>query len=171
MKTRGSWRRQAERPSGGWASRSRITTRPVKPRSRMAAMATATSLTGQKPPATLGVAWWKPPSRLRAGSPVRSVSRVAPSVPPAARRMVSISSSTRRSAGSAPKTLASPSGRLSDSSSSGVWTRESRCTAMRVGARSPLGEMTPVPVSHQAAKSARRGSRPTLASSPPSGSR
>ena len=69
MKVRGSSFRQAARPSGGWASRSRTTTRPVKPRSRTAAMATAMSLTGQKPPATLGPAWWKPPSRLMAGSP------------------------------------------------------------------------------------------------------
>ena len=151
MKVRRSSFKQAARPSGGCASRSNTTTRPVKPRSRMAAMATATSLTGQKPPATPGAAWWKPPSRLRAGSPLRSVSRVAPSVPPAASRMVSISSSTRSSDGSAPKTLASPSGRPSDSRSSGVCTRESRWTAMRVGVRSRFGETAPVSVSHQAA--------------------
>ncbi len=115
--------RQAARPSGGWASRSSTTTCPVYPSARRAATATATSFTGQKPPSAPGPAWWKPPSRLRAGAWVRSDSRAAPSVAPQASRTVVITSSTGTSEESTAKTWARVCGCPSDSSSSGVWTR------------------------------------------------
>jgi hypothetical protein len=110
-------------PSGGWASRSSTATRPEKPSWRSAATATATSFTGQKPPAAPGAAWWNPPSRLSAGRFVRSVSRAAASVAPQASRIEVMTSSTGTSEGSTAKMRAMVSGRPSDSRSSGVWTR------------------------------------------------
>ena len=94
-------------------------------------MATATSLTGQKPPATSGAAWWNPPRRLRARRPTlrgfgwKTISRAASMTAPQTRRTVFIISSTGTSLGSIPKICASVSARPSESSSSGVWTRAS----------------------------------------------
>ncbi len=95
----------------------------MNPSARSVATATATSFTGQFPPAVAGPAWWKPPRRFRAGERVRSASRAPASVPPHASRTVVMTSSTGTSLGSTEKIAASVSGRPSDSSSSGAWTR------------------------------------------------
>ena len=121
----GSRARQAAMPSGGWASRSSTATLPSNPSARTAAMATAMSFTGQLPPADVGPAWWKPPRRFSWGLLRRSASPAACTVAPVARRTVFITSSTGTSVGSTPKTPPSVSGRASDSSSAGSWTRES----------------------------------------------
>jgi len=138
---------------------------------RTAATATATSFTAQKPPADEGPAWWKPPSRLSAGRRIRRASRAASMVAPVASRIVSRSSSAGTSDGSTPKMAASDSGRESDSRCSGVWTRPSSSKVARRGVRKQRGPSIPDARSHQAAKSARRGSSPAETSMPESGSR
>lgn len=157
-------------PSGGWASRSSTATLPEKPSERTTASATAMSLTGQNPPADPGPAWWNPPRRLSAGTRRRSVSLAPSTVPPVASRTVRITSSTGTSEGSTPKTPASVSGRESESSSSAVWTRARSAYETRRGTRHQAGATALLSRSHQAAKSARRGSTP-VNSRPESGSR
>src|SRR5438105_4598907 len=121
-------RRQSAVPSGGCASRSSTTTRPVNPSWRKAATATAMSLIAQKPPARPTPAWWNPPDRFSSRratlcGPRRRQERAACNVPPQARRMLVITSSGRTSPGSTEKMWASVSARWSESSSSGEWTR------------------------------------------------
>src|SRR4051812_18046134 len=92
-------------------------------------------------------------------------------VAPQASRTVVISSSTGTSLGSMFQTRASVSACPSESSSSGVCTRESSAYSARRGVRTAPREMACVSRRYQRAKSARRGSKPVRASSAESGSR